>query len=324
MVSKPFIIAPEAARTDYSDFIRRTMNWQSETSFAQVLEMQPEVKSQTTGASTQGKTDDAGQTSARPRGIELDQRSLATLQQISRTSPSSTGPQITPPNIPQNGPQNGPKTASATENAAERLGSLSSQFESGNKDSAAIGYDRNGGTSYGKYQISSRQGSFEKFLNFLGKSAPDLEERLRTAGPANTNSRQGATPNEWKTIAAEQPERFERLQEDFIRSSHYDLAEKEIKNILGTEELSRTLQEVIWSTAVQHGPNGAKNIFARAVQSLGDKKAADPKSLITEIYKIRGRQFSSSTSEVQAAVRQRFDTERSHALAMLKSEITIA
>ena len=47
------------------------------------------------------------------------------------------------------------------------IGKLAAQFESGSDGIAAVGYDKHGGTSYGKYQIASRVGSMDNFLSFL-------------------------------------------------------------------------------------------------------------------------------------------------------------
>ena len=115
------------------------------------------------------------------------------------------------------------------------LGQLSARFESGGDGVAAIGYDRNGGTSYGKYQIASRVGSMKNFLEFLDGEAPDISQRLRKAGPANTGSRRGGMPDAWRSIAKEQPERFEALQEGFIRESHYKPAVEAIAERTGLE-----------------------------------------------------------------------------------------
>ena len=78
------------------------------------------------------------------------------------------------------------KSAAAAETG---MGRLSARFESGGDGIAAIGYDRTGGTSYGKYQIASRVGSMKSFLNFLDGEAPDIAQRLRKAGPADSGSR---------------------------------------------------------------------------------------------------------------------------------------
>jgi len=200
------------------------------------------------------------------------------------------------------------------------MGKLSAQFESGRDGIAAVGYDRNGGTSYGKYQVSSRAGSLGDFLDFLDSEAPELSKRLRSAGPGNTGSRKGAMPDVWRAIANEQPERFEELQEAFVRESHYKPAVEAIaqRTSLDADKLSTAMREVIWSTAVQHGPTGAARIFARADDMSGSPN--DPgyeRKLISNVYKVRAGQFGSSTSEVQAAVQNRFRQERTLALNLL-------
>lgn len=211
-----------------------------------------------------------------------------------------------------------PKSTPAVE--ATGLGQLSARFESGSDGVAAVGYDRNGGTSYGKYQVSSRAGSLGDFLDFLDTEAPELSRRLRASGPGNTGSRHGAMPDTWRAIANEQPERFEQLQEAFVRQSHYEPAVHAIVERTGLTEatLSNTMREVIWSTAVQHGPAGAARIFARADALSG--APTDPayeRNLISHVYNIRVGQFGSSTSSVQAAVANRFKQEKAIALRML-------
>jgi hypothetical protein len=202
----------------------------------------------------------------------------------------------------------------------ESLGSLSASFESGRDGSAAIGYDRVGGTSYGKYQIASRVGGMKDFVNFLDGNAPDIAKRLRGAGPANTGSRSGEMPNVWQAIAREQPERFEKLQEAFIRESHYKPAVRAIeeRTALKAGKLSPVMREVIWSTAVQHGPAGAARIFDKADNMSG--KPVDPgyeRKLIQNVYALRAGQFGSSDENIQAAVGRRFVREKMLALNML-------
>ena len=154
------------------------------------------------------------------------------------------------------------------------IGQLAAQFESGSDGIAAIGYDRHGGTSYGKYQIASRVGSMSDFLNFLDAAAPDMAKTLRAAGPANTGNRKGAMPDAWRKLAQEQPERFESLQEQYIYESHYRPALEAVAQQTPLKEntLSPAMQEVLWSTAVQHGPAGAARIFTRAAGQVGNAK----------------------------------------------------
>lgn len=199
------------------------------------------------------------------------------------------------------------------------IGSLSARFESGKAGISAIGYDSKGGTSYGKYQIASRVGSMDAFLSFLDTEAPDIAQRLRRSGPANTGSRQGAMPEEWKSIAAEQPERFGSLQESFIRESHYDPAVAGIteRTRLNMAELSPIMREVIWSTAVQHGPRGAVRIFEQADAATTGSGKKYERSLISHVYDIRSGQFGGHSAGIQASVQSRFKEEEAIALNML-------
>lgn len=217
------------------------------------------------------------------------------------------------------------KNMSVAANSGPSIGTLAAKFESGKDGIAAIGYDRHGGTSYGKYQIASRVGSMDNFLNFLDTAAPDIAKTLRSAGPANTGSRSGGMPTAWREIAAAQPDRFEALQEKFIYDSHYKPALEAVTKNTPLEEgkISSAMQEVLWSTAVQHGPTGAARIFGRAAEQTGKVQGqAYDKKLINEIYEIRAEQFGSSTASVQDSVRNRLEQERKLALNMLSGKKT--
>ena len=222
------------------------------------------------------------------------------------------------------------------------LGTLAAKFESGDMGIAAIGYDRHGGTSYGKYQISSRAGTMQNFIDYLEEKAPELARELSAAGPANTGSRSGRMPGVWQQIAGREPERFETLQNEFIKTSHYEPALNAIAQSTGVSAtaLPKALQEVLFSTAVQHGPAGAASIVSRAVTQVGANKltntalaASSPEGknsgtaqktpeqeLIRQIYTLRSRQFGSSTSQVRSAVQNRLKHEMQDALTLLQAE----
>lgn len=220
------------------------------------------------------------------------------------------------------------------EEANMAIGKLTAQFESGAKGIAAIGYDRHGGTSYGKYQISSRAGTMHRFISYCKTEAPDIAERLEKCGGAmNTGGRRGKMPSTWADIADEQPERFEQLQDKFIRASHFEPAMKAIADNSGLDigEMPFAFQEVVFSTAVQHGPNAATRIISRALGQVGEARL-DPETnlpknlakahenLIRRIYDNRSGQFRSSDRSVQAAVKNRLRQEMSMAISMLKQE----
>lgn len=209
------------------------------------------------------------------------------------------------------------------------LGALAAMFESGGKGIAAIGYDRIGGTSYGKFQISSRAGTMNRFLSYLSEQEPTMADRLRKSGPANTGSTRGGMPAEWAKIAAENPERFEQLQTEFIKKDHYQPAREKIREMTGLDiEASKpALREALFSTAVQHGASGAARIFNEAIDKFLSRPEAGQvakvgsksfeQALVSEVYDKRSHQFGGSTAAVRQSVRGRLNQEKDMVLAML-------
>ena len=204
----------------------------------------------------------------------------------------------------------------------EKIGVLSAVYESrGAID--AIGYDGRGGTSYGLYQIASGVGTMNRFLDYLENKAPDIAKRLNASGPSNTGGRHGAMAEEWKRISQENPKRFESLQHEFIRETHYTPALKSITLSVGEDisKRSQAVREVLWSTAVQHGPNGATDIFTGALEKLQPKgQAASDKALIEEVYSRRMESFA-GRGRLRDAVTNRLEDEKGNALAMLGGKI---
>lgn len=205
---------------------------------------------------------------------------------------------------------------------AAGIGTLSAQFESGEKGPEVIGFDDKGGTSYGTYQISSRAGTMRQFVEYLSEKAPDIAAKLQAAGPANTGGRSGKMPDAWKKIANSDPVRFSNLQYDFVEKTHYLPAVQEVSERTGLDvsQGPRALQEVLWSTAVQHGPKGAAKLFTRAVERAQNGNGGiQLAKLIGSVYEMRAGQFGSSTAEVRTALRNRFREEGKIALAMLSN-----
>ncbi len=216
-------------------------------------------------------------------------------------------------------PSRGKATKSLGKDAG--IGAVSATFESGNQGVNAIGYDANGGTSYGTYQIASKPGTMQLFVQFLEDKAPDWAATLKAAGPANTGSTKGRMPAAWKKIADKAPEKFEQLQREFIETTHYEPARDKILARTGVDvdSLPTATREALWSTAVQHGPAGAAGIFGRAIKSIGKKSQGQhfAEKLISKVYDERKQHFGSSTPAVQTSVQGRMRQEKELVLAML-------
>jgi hypothetical protein len=128
----------------------------------------------------------------------------------------------------------------------------------------------------------------------------------------------------WKGIAKREPEAFKASQHSFIKHKAYDVMVGKIQGSLGIDinNRSKALQDVIWSTAVQHG--GASSIVTTALKNQDISKLSDA-DIIKLIYAERGRKdangnlvhFSSSSSAMQKGVANRFTKELNAALQML-------
>lgn len=197
-----------------------------------------------------------------------------------------------------------------------QLGHVSSKYESGGRFDR-IGYDDKGGTSYGKFQIASNTGTFKNFLSWMEKNGGDegkqYAAQLRSAGPANTGSRSGAVPQMWKELAKN--DNFNTMQRDFIKETHYNVAYSQLNPELQKKiDSSPALQEVLWSTSVQHGATGGRKLLNRAFEKSG---GSDEK-FVNILYNERRQQFHDK--KVLKGINRRFDDESSQVLALLGAE----
>jgi murein DD-endopeptidase MepM/ murein hydrolase activator NlpD len=208
---------------------------------------------------------------------------------------------------------------------ADALGALSAKYETGGRGPGTVstGSGDPGGVSYGSYQMATKMGTVSRFVTQPGFPWRQDFQNL-SAGTAQFTSC-------WKRIATEQTAEFQKCQHEYIKKTHYDLLVAKILNEdkLDVNTRSRALQDVVWSTAVQHG--GASSIVHRACATLSCKQS-DPdydKQLISAIYAERGRRkpdgnlayFSKSSPSVQTGVANRFKSEEKDALAMLAKEV---
>lgn len=153
-------------------------------------------------------------------------------------------------------------------------------------------------------------------MNFLKTASPSMYSTLSKHKPGSSGF-DGA----WKSLAQSQPDAFNKVQHDFIQASHYQPAANKIKQTLGFDvsKYSLAIQNVLWSTAVQHGTGGALSVFKAA----GIKPGMSESEIIRRVYAERGanngkKYFSKSSPEIRASVVKRFASEMQDALNMLK------
>jgi LysM repeat protein len=208
--------------------------------------------------------------------------------------------------------------------AAVELGTLSAKYETGGRGPGTVstGSGDPGGVSYGSYQMATKTGTAQRFVSqsdFPWSS--EFQDLVPGTAPFTAK---------WKEIAVAEPVAFQDAQHEFIKRTHYDpLVLKTLtEDALDVNTRSRALQDVVWSTSVQHG--GGSSIVKNAIAKVDlDQTHSDfDEALIRAIYAERGRKradgnlawFSKSSSGVQAGVAKRFQNELNDALAMLNNE----
>jgi peptidoglycan hydrolase-like protein with peptidoglycan-binding domain len=138
-----------------------------------------------------------------------------------------------------------------------RLGQTSAWYETRGKGPATISTGRGdkGGVSYGEYQLSSKAGTAEEFLN---QSAYKNDFGGLTPATEDFNKK-------WVEMSAH-PE-FVQAQHDFIKKSHYDPLVNGLKNNgVDLSDRGPAVQDAMWSTAVQYRNLGEK-VFVHGLQA---------------------------------------------------------
>lgn len=216
--------------------------------------------------------------------------------------------------------------AARTEPPAHRLGRLSARFETGGRGPATVSTDAGdaSGVCYGSYQMTSAGGG--TVARFIAQS--EFPWRMRFVGLAPGSA---SFTGQWLAIARAEPDRLHRLEHAFMKRTHFDPL---VTRVCADEGLdvtvrSRALQNVIWSTAVHHGPNSP--VVHRAIQALKQRGAFNTnaatfdRDLIVAVYQERGRRTASGTllyfarnaPDTQAQILDRFIAEQHEALRML-------
>ena len=192
------------------------------------------------------------------------------------------------------------------------FGAIAEKYETGGRGSGTVGYDTTGGTSYGKYQIASKVGSMDAYIKHLGETNPEAAAQLKAAGPSDTGSTSGKFVDTWKQLS--QSGALGDTEASFMKKQAYDPAMAGIKN-KGLQDMiggDKGLQEMLFSTATQHGAGGASGIMNKVY-----KEGMSKEDLVNSVYAERGTKFGSSTPEVQKSVQNRFGREKNDILGLM-------
>ncbi|MCV2502466.1 MAG: type IV secretion system protein [Neisseriaceae bacterium] len=147
--------------------------------------------------------------------------------------------------------QNGYRGNNSDTNNGWKLGQTSKKYESGNRGAGAINGAEaakkdKGGWSYGTYQIATNPGTINQYLK-TSKYKDDFKGLK--AGTTAFNKK-------WKEVYRRDPIGFEKDQHDFIKRTHYEPQLRKLKkNGIDLYNRGVAIQDLIWSSSVQHGAN---------------------------------------------------------------------
>ncbi|WP_242514480.1 hypothetical protein [Enterobacter cloacae] len=218
------------------------------------------------------------------------------------------------------------------------LGTLSSKYETGGRGSQTVsgGAGDAGGVSYGAYQMTSKttkriHGQLQAIVGgtvkiFISDSSFKWKNEFSELIPGSSEF-----TSKWKEVVKQNPDEFKSVEHEFIKKTHFDKLVEHTFSETGVDIRyhSHTINDVVWSTAVQHGPSN--NIIINAIKTVGgdvsESKVYD-QQLISAIYDERGKKnsegnltyFSKNSTAVQDGVSARFVSEKKEALGRLKNE----
>ncbi|GAB3647684.1 hypothetical protein GCM10028813_10850 [Ramlibacter alkalitolerans] len=198
-----------------------------------------------------------------------------------------------------------------------------------------FGTDFIGGRYYGTFRIRA-DAQMEEFLGFLDQWKPEQGARLVASGAAEA-ARRGdpAFERAWHALGTEaaSAEDFARLQSAFVEKTVYrplvrrlgagartDGAASPVQ--LDVERRSIALQAVMFSIAVQYGPNSP--LVRDALGGLGNLSEQSDETIIRRLYAYRDKVeqyfpgIEAQSSNFAALIRERNHWELTDALHMLK------
>lgn len=212
------------------------------------------------------------------------------------------------------------------------LGQTSEKYESGGKGPGVINAYNGaaagdyGGASYGSYQLAS---FLPAIIKTSGASRPSAKNSPLVQFINNSkfkDSFSNLTPatsefdSKWAEVASKYTKEFKQDQHDYIQRKYFNVMIANLQRQgLDMTKYGPGVQDLIWSTAVQLGPNSTSTFTTplRGKSELSDK---DVINLVSD-YKINNVDtlFKSSSSDIKAGVRNRFKSEKTALLALVKA-----
>jgi len=206
------------------------------------------------------------------------------------------------------------------------LGQTSAHYEGHGPGTISSGEGDYGGVSYGTYQFSTQPngGSMKEFLRLSA-----YRDQFKGLEPVTPEF-----DTKWKELARNDPG-FTRDQYEVMKKTHYDALITQLKSEgIDLTELGAAVQDALWSTSVQFGPNhwhgaGGPDVFEKGLHEkfgknydLSKLSDADVVEAVQD-YKIKHNEtlFKHSPKE-WASLENRARNEKTDLLKLAGEKIT--
>lgn len=210
-----------------------------------------------------------------------------------------------------------------------QLGYISAREESnGNPGAVGLNPNDNGGASFGVWQLSSKMGSVDNFLDYIKTLNNEIYTGLINAKKEDNDTFGDAFIGKWKEIAQTHYDVFYELQRSFIKKNYYDtfvtLAEKNNLNISYLLDFN-SIANMVWSTSVQHGASGAIKIFKNIPLTTNIE------SIISKVYdkrlEIISKSYPPNSSNpgivaLYNGIKNRLESEKNEILRIYQREVS--
>jgi LysM repeat protein len=211
-----------------------------------------------------------------------------------------------------------------------KLGYVSQQYES-NQGIGTIsrGTGDKGGVSYGTHQFASAVGTPKDFVSYIKQNEPEDSPLRSLIGLTDFGDYNGAFANQWRNLSKSHADLLSKAAQTFTDVRYYEEPLKNLKkkdSELGKlVETNEGLNELFYSTNVQHGQSGGPRIFLDARARCPDGKKNCPFAITKNVFEIRRDKIlaSGNSQEIKNAVTQsRYPEEEKAVTALLKTART--
>ncbi|MBP2629892.1 MAG: hypothetical protein H6Q70_520 [Firmicutes bacterium] len=138
----------------------------------------------------------------------------------------------------------------------------------GGYDTVSSGIGDRGGVSYGRHQFATNMGTPQGFVKWLQEGGWEVGDLLSHGTPGESDFE-----NLWHAAENKYGDAFNKLQDEYAKALYYDNPNsdnaEDMSIALDANKRSKVMQEVVYSTAVQHGRGGQAEVMRRAAGIAG-------------------------------------------------------